>query len=75
MRVAKACYGENIKLDVKVTKDRFLLFLKYCYIETLDERITCEDISALADLTKQLLLPNLTDLFLKKLEIMREHLR
>lgn len=75
MRVAKAFNGEIIKLDVKVTRERFLLFLKYCYIETLDERITCEDVSALADLAKQLFLPNLTALFLKKLEIMREHLR
>ena len=75
MRVAKAFNGETIKLDVKVTRERFLLFLKYCYIETLDERITCEDVSALADLAKQLFLPNLTALFLKKLEIMREHLR
>jgi hypothetical protein len=75
MRVAKALNGETIKLDVKVTRERFLLFLKYCYIETLDERITCEDVSALADLAKQLFLPNLTALFLKKLEIMREHLR
>jgi hypothetical protein len=75
MRVAKAFNGETIKLDVKVTRERFLLFLKYCYIETLDELITCEDVSALADLAKQLFLPNLTALFLKKLEIMREHLR
>ena len=75
LRVAKAFNGEHIKLDVKVTRDRFLLFLKYCYIETLEERITCEDVSALADLAKQLLLPNLTALFLKKLEIMRENLR
>jgi len=75
LRVAKAFNGEHIKLDVKVTRDRFLLFLKYCYIETLDERITCEDVSALVDLAKQLSLPNLTALFLKKLEIMRENLR
>jgi hypothetical protein len=72
--VAKAEPNATIPL-MNISHSSFLAFLKYCYVESLDEKITCDDISSLALLTKELHLTHLHTLFQRRLEAMRDHLR
>ena len=74
LKVAKAESGALIHLS-NITHAHFMSFLKYCYVEIIDDKITCDDISNLANLTKELQLPHLHAMFANKLEVMREHLR